>query len=343
MHRVRFVAQVEDSDSRLWPNKSMNKKPLVIVVVVLLLCGVAAWLVLKSRHGKAPNMPPIAALRVDSIDEAKRVVTVSDGGSRDSDGTVQSWRLAWGDGKEENFSSIPQKTSHTYESEGQYQISLWCVDNLGATSSPPALANVTLAFEKRQALAQAEAKEAEAKRLEQARKDAERLEQEKAMAAEETRKAKEQQEQEAKRKAEAELARQKAIETQAAIPPPDPLAKELPDKTSSTQVIFTPNGYTLGEFRILKEKIEGKAPNGNTLVILAIRCVNFPVTPIVTSNWRIDGKELEIPGGRIRANLPPGQHDVVVYPKGKGSLLPAELKADVTVEPNGDCIVTPKK
>jgi len=326
----------------------MNKKPLVIVAVVLLLCaGVVAWLVLKSRHEKAPNMPPIAALRLDSIDETKRVVTLSDGGSRDSDGTLQSWRIAWGDGKEENLSSIPQKTTHTYESEGQYQISLWCVDNLGATSSPPAITNITFDFEKRQALAQSEAKrEAESKRLkeEQARKEAERLEQEKAMAAEEARKAKEREEQEAKRKAEAELARQKPIETQAAIPPPpDPLAKELPDKSSSTQVIFTPDGYTLGEFQILKEKIEGKAPSGNVLVILAIRCVNFPVTPIVTSNWRIDGKELEIPGGRIRVNLPPGQHDIAAYPKGKGDLVPAELKADVTVQPNGDCIVTPKK
>jgi len=318
----------------------MNKKPLIIVVV-LLLCGVAAWLVLKSRHEKAPNMPPIAVLRMDAVDETKRIVTLSDGGSRDSDGTLQSWRIAWGDGKEENLSAIPQKTTHTFESEGQYQISLWCVDNLGATSSPPALTNITFDFEKRQALAQSEAKRL---KEEQDRKEAERLEQEKAMAAEEARKAKERNEQEAKRKAEAELARQKAIETQAAIPPPpDPLAKELPDKFSSHQVIYTPNGYALGEFRILKEKIEGKAPNGNVLVILAIRCVNFPVTPIVTSNWRIDGKELEIPGGRIRANLPPGEHDVTVYPKGKEGSLPAELKANVTVQANGDCIVTPKR
>ena len=318
----------------------MNKKPVAIVVAVLLLCAVAAWLVVKSRHGKAPNMPPTAALRVDSIDETGRIVTVSDGGSRDSDGTVQSWRIAWGDGKEENLSSIPQKTTHTYGAEGQYQISLWCADNLGASSSPPAVTNITFDFEKRQVLAQAEAQRL---KEEQASKEAERLEKEKAMATEEARKAKEREEQEARRKAETEAARQKAAEVQAAIPPPDPLAKELPDKFSSNQVIFTPHGYTVGEFRILKEKIEGKASNGNTLVILAIRCVNFPITPIVTSKWRIDGKELEIPGGRIRANLPPGEHDVVVYPRGKGSLLPAELKADVTVEPNGDCIVTPKK
>src|SRR5262245_41132685 len=105
----------------------MNKKSAVIVVVLLLLCaGVAAWLILKSRHEKAPNMPPIAVLRLDSIDETKRAVTLSDGGSSDSDGTLQSWRIAWGDGEEQNLSSIPQKVAHTYASEGQYRISLWC-------------------------------------------------------------------------------------------------------------------------------------------------------------------------------------------------------------------------
>src|SRR5262245_38842207 len=110
----------------------MNKKPLVIVAVVLLLGGgVAAWLVFKPRHEKAPNMPPIAALRLDSIDETNRIVTLSDGGSRDADGgKLQGWRIAWGDGKEENLASIPQKAAHTYADEGEYAISLWCVDNL---------------------------------------------------------------------------------------------------------------------------------------------------------------------------------------------------------------------
>ena len=327
----------------------MNKKPLVIVVVLLLGAG-AAWLFLKSRREKTPNVTPIAALRLDSMDETNRVVTLSDGGSRDPDGgTLQSWRIAWGDGKEENLSAIPQKAAHTYASEGDYTISLWCVNSLGATSDPPAITNIIFDFEKRQKVLRvvAEEKQREAERLkqEQARMDAERLEQErqKAMAAEEARKAKERQEQEAKRKAaEAELARQKAKEADSLIPPPpDPVAKELPDKTSSPQVIYTPRGFALGEFQIFKEKIEGTAPNGNTLVILAIRCVNFPVTPIATSNWRIDGKDYQIPGGRIRVSLSPGEHDISAFPKVKADLAPAELKADVTVEKGGDCIVKP--
>ena len=115
-------------------NKS--KKPIVIFAIVLLCALVAAWLVLKTK--KAPNIAPIAALRLDAIDETNRVATLSDGGSHDPDGNLSSWRIAWGDGQEQNLSSVPQKVAHTYAAEGEYTISFWCVDNLGATSSPPA-------------------------------------------------------------------------------------------------------------------------------------------------------------------------------------------------------------
>ena len=96
-----------------------SKMPLVILAIVLLLCAlVAAWLVLKPGPAKAPNQTPIAALRLDSVDQTNRVATLSDGGSHDPDGTLQSWRIAWGDGKEEDLSSVPQKVAHTYASEG---------------------------------------------------------------------------------------------------------------------------------------------------------------------------------------------------------------------------------
>src|SRR4029077_19967099 len=141
-------------------------------------------------------------------DETNRVAIISDGGSRDPDGTLQSWRIAWGDGKEDNLASTPRKAAHTYAAEGDYTISFSCVDNLGATSSPPAMTNITFDFLKRQKaleLAQAEAKrEADRLKEEQARKEAERLEQErqKGLAAEQARKARKQQELEEKRKAE---------------------------------------------------------------------------------------------------------------------------------------------
>jgi flagellar motor protein MotB len=337
-----------------------NKKPLAIIAVVLVLGGlVAAWLFLK--RAPTPNQAPIAALRLDSIDETNRVATLSDGGSHDADGTLQSWRIAWGDGKEETLSSMPQKAVHTYTSEGEYTVSLWCVDNLGATSSPPAMTNITFDFLKRQKaleLAQAEAtdrlkqeearKQAEAQReadrlkQEEARKQAERLEQErqkqKELAALEAQKAKEQQELEAKRKAEAELAQQKAKE--AATPS---LAAALPDNPASRTVIYTPLGYTIGEFQICKEATAGQGKDGTLQVILVTRCVNFPHTAVPTANWQIDGKEFHLQAGRIRAALSPGRHEVTAFFRPKSDLQPNEIKAEVTVETTGECVVSPRK
>jgi hypothetical protein len=338
------------------PKKS--KKPLAVLAVVLLLCAaVAAWLVLKSGRATTPNMAPIAALRLDSIDETNRVATLSDGGSHDPDGTLRSWRIAWGDGKEQDFSSIPEKAAHTYGSEGEFTISLWCVDNLGATSSPPAMTNITFDFLKRQKaaeLAQAEAtREAEAKRQverlkeEEARKQeqARRLEQERQKqmeaAAREAQKAREQQALEEKRKADAELARQKAKE--AATPPPTPLAAAVPDNPSSREVIYTPPGYTLGEFQIYKESTEGMGKDGKVLVILGTRCVNFPGIPIRDSVWQIDGKVVDLQAGRIRASLSPGRHEVTAVLTPKAGSRPTEINADVTVGATGDCVVAPRQ
>ena len=341
-----------------------SKKPVAVIAVVLVLCGlVAVWLFLRSRRAQTPNLAPIAALRLDSIDESNRVATISDGGSRDPDGTLRSWRLAWGDGKEETFSTIPQMAAHTYASEGEYTVSLWCVDNLGVTSSPPAMTNITFDFLKRQKaleLAQAEAKreadrlkaeeaakQAEAKReadrlkAEEARKLAEEQQKQKELAALEAQKAREQQELEAKRKAEAELAQQKAKE--AAIPPPTPLAAALPNKPSSRTIAFTPPGCTLGEFQIRKEGTEGKEKDGNLLVILVTRCVNFPDTAVPTSYWQIDGKRIDLQASRIRASLSPGRHEVIANFGHEEGLRPKEIKADVMVEKTGECIVTPMK
>ena len=150
------------------PKKSNT--PLAVVVVVLLCALGTEWFVLKQK--KAPNMAPIAALRLDSIDETNRVATLSDGGSRDSDGTLSNWRIAWGDGQEENLSSLPQKARHTYATEGEYSISVWCVDNLGATSSVPAMTNITFDFLKRQKVLEAK-READRIKEEEAKKQAE--------------------------------------------------------------------------------------------------------------------------------------------------------------------------
>jgi chemotaxis protein histidine kinase CheA len=220
------------------------------------------------------------------------------------------------------------------------------------------MTNITFDFLKRQkALEQAEAeakreadrlKEEEAKKQEEAKKEAQRLEEERQkqeLAAREAQKAREQQELEAKRKAEAELAAQKAKEAAETPkpPPPTPLAAALDDNHSSRTVNYTPSGCTLGEFRISNEKTEGMGNDGNLLVILAIRCVNFPDTPIPTSNWQIDGKDVGVQAGRIRASLSPGQHEVTALPTSKAGSQPTEVKAVVTVQKTGDCVVIPRK
>jgi len=146
---------------------------------------------------------------------------------------------------------------------------------------------------------------------------------------------------ERKRKAEAELAQKKAKE--APTPPPTPLAAALPDNPSSRKVIYTPTEYTLGEFQIYKEKTEGSGSDGNFLVILVTRCVNFPDTPIPTSAWQIDGRDCHVQAGRIRASLSPGQHEVTALFTPRAGSKPKELKAEVTVQTTGDCVVIPKK
>jgi hypothetical protein len=341
------------------PEEPKSKTPLAILAVVLLCAVVGGWLILKSK--KTPNTAPVAALRLDSIDETNRVATLSDGGSHDPDGTLSSWRIAWGDGQEENLSSLPQKARHTYGTEGEYTISFWCVDNLGSTSTVPAMTNITFDFLKRQkafeakreadrlkaeeANKQVEAKrEADRLKAEEARNRAERLEQErqKELAAREAEKAREQQELEQKRKTEAELARQKAKE--AATPKPTPLLAGLSDNTSSRKVIYTPQGFALGDFEIYKEKTEGRGNDGNLLVILVTRCVNFPETPIPISDWQIDGKGGQIQARRIRASLSPGGHEVTALFTATAGSEPKQLKADVTVQTTGDdCVVTPKQ
>jgi hypothetical protein len=160
------------------PNKS--KTPLVILAVVVLCAVVAGWFIFKSK--KTPNAAPTAALRLDSLDETNRVATLSDGGSQDPDGPLSSWRIAWGDGQEENLSALPQKARHTYATEGEYTISFWCVDNLGATSSVPAMTNITLDFLQRQKVLEAKReadrlKEREARKQADAKREADRLKQ----------------------------------------------------------------------------------------------------------------------------------------------------------------------
>ncbi len=220
------------ADSSLEPAAAVAKLPidkaykarraLSVLGLLLLLCALLAacfwgWPLAKRWYAKAFNKPPIAALRVDSLDETNRVAVISDNGSLDPDGALQHWRIAWGDGKEETLATPPRELSHTYGSERDFTISFWCVDNHGATSSPPALTNISFNLLRRQKVLEEArlAAQREAERIkEEAQKEAERLKEEaqrqKELADQQARQAREAQELADKKKAEAELAQQSA-------------------------------------------------------------------------------------------------------------------------------------
>jgi len=155
-------------DSSLAPTAAVTKIPIDksyglkrALALLLLLCTLLAaliwgWPALKHWAAKEFNRPPTAAVRLESLDETNRIATVSDAGSHDPDGTLQLWRVAWGDGKEDQFSQPPKTVSHTYETERDYTILLWCVDNYGATSAPPASVDAKFNYDRnRNALAEA--------------------------------------------------------------------------------------------------------------------------------------------------------------------------------------------
>lgn len=138
------------------------KKALSVIALLLLLCAMLAALVrglpaLKLWAAKQSNKPPIAAVKLDSLDEPNRTATISDAGSKDLDGELRDWLVSWGDGKEEHFGQAPQKVQHAYDTERDYTIRLWCVDKYGVTSSPPASVEARFDYQMRQnALAEAQ-------------------------------------------------------------------------------------------------------------------------------------------------------------------------------------------
>jgi PKD repeat protein len=86
-----------------------------------------------------PNQPPKASLRVIPISGIAPVtVTASTSGSFDSDGTISSSQINFGDGTIVTGATA----SHTYNSAGLYTITATVTDDLGASSS--ATSNVTV-------------------------------------------------------------------------------------------------------------------------------------------------------------------------------------------------------
>ncbi|MEY2418974.1 MAG: hypothetical protein QOG90_1654 [Actinomycetota bacterium] len=76
----------------------------------------------------AANKPPVAAFTTTTA--ATRMLYVDGSASRDPDGSIASYRWAWGDGT----SATGRTASHKYSMKGTYTVKLTVKDNKGATA-----------------------------------------------------------------------------------------------------------------------------------------------------------------------------------------------------------------
>lgn len=88
-----------------------------------------------------PNKPPVAALSLTPLSgSAPLAVTASAAGSTDSDGTIVSTTINFGDG---SALANAISASHIYSAAGSYTVTANVTDNLGATASASAIVKVT--------------------------------------------------------------------------------------------------------------------------------------------------------------------------------------------------------
>ncbi len=92
--------------------------------------------------GVSANNPPTAALTADKTSgPTPLAVTFNGSGSSDSDGTIASWTLAFGDGGSTNGTgAVPSSIPHTYANACSCTASLTVTDNQGAQSAAKTLA-----------------------------------------------------------------------------------------------------------------------------------------------------------------------------------------------------------
>jgi PKD repeat protein len=88
-----------------------------------------------------PNKPPVAALSLTPLSgSAPLAVTASAAGSTDSDGSIVSTSINFGDG---TAPANAISASHIYNAAGSYTVIATVMDNLGATASASAIVKVT--------------------------------------------------------------------------------------------------------------------------------------------------------------------------------------------------------
>jgi TonB family protein len=120
--------------------------------LLALLLGLGLWASLphiRNQVARWLNKPPVAAMTAEVDDPTNRVAAASDAGSRDPDpsGTIRAWIIDWGDAQTTNYARSPRREKHTYAQDGQYQVRMICVDDLGATSKEPATASVSFNYQ----------------------------------------------------------------------------------------------------------------------------------------------------------------------------------------------------
>jgi PKD repeat protein len=94
-----------------------------------------------SSSGTTPttNAPPTAAPGGPYTGVAGTAIAVDGSGSRDSDGSIASYRWSWGDGTSDSTGATP---THVYAQAGTYTIRLTVTDNAGATATASTTATV---------------------------------------------------------------------------------------------------------------------------------------------------------------------------------------------------------
>ena len=331
--------------------RALSLFALLLVCFALLAACMWGWPVLKLWAAKTFNKPPVAAIRLDLLDETNKVATISDNGSRDPDGTLTNWRVAWGDGKEENFAQPPQEISHTYDIKRDYTISLWCVDNFGATSTPPASVEAKFDREMRLAAAAAERKAQEDARIaedakKEAQEDARVADENKRKAQEDARIA-----EDAKKRAKEALDQANtnpvpvvmstpttnhapvAPEPTPGTPPPQGQSQpsEFPSSTpSGTKPARGAEVLMFRQLEIVKAGV-GRLSSDNILeAMLVVRDKTHPNTPLDVLEWVVDGKAYRTRNAQLTTHLTIAEHIVSVKVRHSGIEQSAKARVVVT-------------
>ena len=139
---------------------------LAALLAFFLLWGI--WCLISGTYVRAVNKAPLTMGVVRTENLKQRIVSI-DGlqNSSDTDGAVVDNIIDWGDGTKETIPARIPKASKAYGQDGDYQVGLRAVDNLGKESAPQAFL-IKLDYEQK-----ARVLEAEQKRIEAAERAAE--------------------------------------------------------------------------------------------------------------------------------------------------------------------------